>query len=57
MARAVLDRRREREIEAGRGGEVRDSAPAMGGVDGGLADGGRQGSGTALEVGKKDDIS
>jgi hypothetical protein len=36
---------------AGRGGEVRGSASATGGMDGGLANGGRRGSGAALAEG------
>jgi hypothetical protein len=42
------------ELGAGRGSEVRGSAPAAGGVDGGLAGGGRRGSGAALAEGGKE---
>jgi hypothetical protein len=41
----------EEEFGTGRGGEVRGSALAAGGVDGGSADGGRRGSRAALPRG------
>jgi hypothetical protein len=47
----------EGELGAGRGGEVRGSTLATGGVDGGSADGGRQGSEAAFAGGGEERLT